>query len=193
MIINRRSEGLKGEKVIEDNQMNEEEPKKSPLSLETQNKILYGVITLILMGISFAAGSFTAGWFSNNNNKNKQTALDDLAKAAMQVTPPPPSTPVPITEAALSVINFSGVSPAKKSSVIAAFSTQLCGCGCKMSVAECIIKDPNCPMWKDHVTKFQEALGNGKKPDFSKVKGLRPQMIPMSMGAPNGMTYPNHP
>jgi hypothetical protein len=78
------------------------------------------------------------------------------------------------------LINFKGVSDAKKAAVLAEFNGKICGCGCMMTVAECIIKDTNCPQWKDHVTQLQAALGNGKKPDLSRA-GKQPMGMPISI------------
>ncbi len=173
------------ESVNEENQTGENQPERKLLPPETRKKITYVLIVLLLMGASFAAG-----WYLNNS-KSKQTNPADLMNAGMQSTPPPAATPVPVTEEALKVINFTGVSAAKKASVMAAFNTELCACGCKMSVAECIVRDLHCPLWNDHVTRFQKALGNGKKPNLSKVP--RPQGAPMPPGIamPNGMVMPN--
>ncbi len=175
----------------EENQTTESEntkentPEPPSLSPETRKKITYGVIVGALMVISFAAG-----WFARPVN-NGQPSMEDMLKANMQMTPPPATTPVPVTEDALKVINFTGVSAAKKASVMAQFNTELCACGCKMSVAECIIRDLNCPMWKDHVTKFQTALGNGKKPNLTQAQLNRPQGMPPGMAMPSGMQMPN--
>lgn len=158
--------------MIEDNLSGEKETKKSLLSPETQKKFLYGAAVLILMGAAFVAGRYSA--------QNKPATPDPFAQVP---TPQPMGTPVPVLESALTMINFTGVSETKKGEVMSAFNAQSCSCNCKMTVAACIVKDPNCPFWKDHVTQLQKALGNGKKPDLSKAPK---QTMSMPPGGPAG-------
>ena len=143
--------------MIDDNPPGEIEPKGSVLTPEAQKKILYATGVIILMAASFVAGRYSA-----------QTKATTTPYAQLP-TPVPMGTPVPVPESGFTMINFSNVSDTKKSQVLSAFNTETCACNCKMSVAECIVKDPNCPYWKEHVTKMQTALGNGKKPDLSKA------------------------
>jgi hypothetical protein len=173
--------------MIEDNQTPEEESNVEPPKAAFQpssglKKILYGTVTLLLMGAAFMGGRYSVQMKSPVSNPFAQVP-----------TPMPviPSAPVP--ESALVMINFTGVSESKKAEVLSAFNIQPCQCNCKMSVAACIIKDPNCPFWKDHVTQLQLALGNGKKPDLSKApKSMMtmPQMMSLPPGSPNGSSFP---
>ena|ERR1039457_4820327 len=158
--------------MLEDNPPAEEQTKESLLPPETQKKILFATVVLILMAASFVGGRYSV---------QKKAAADPFSQIP---TPLPMGTPVPVSETALTMINFTGVSETKKTEVMSAFNTETCSCNCKMSVANCIVKDPNCPFWKDHVTKLQTALGNGKKPDLSKAP--KAQMMALPPGSPNG-------
>ena len=44
----------------------------------------------------------------------------------------------------LAGVDFTGLTPAKKTVALNALRTQECSCGCDMKVAECRVKDPNC-------------------------------------------------
>lgn len=168
--------------MLEDNPTPPEEPKAAFQPSEVQKKAFYAIAVLFLMGASFMAGRFSA--------TQKPAAPNPFAQAP---TPPPMAPSAPVPEAALTMINFTGVSEAKKAEVLSAFNAELCGCNCKMSVAACIIKDPNCPFWKDHVTRLQKALGNGKKPNLTqppKRMMSMQQMMSMPPGSPNGSSFP---
>ena len=144
--------------MIDDNPPGEIEPKESVLPPEAQKKILYATGVIILMAASFVGGRYSVQMKAANPTPYSQLP-----------TPVPMGTPIPVPESGFTMINFKSVSDIKKAEVISAFNTETCACNCKMSVAECIVKDPNCPYWKEHVTKMQAALGNGIKPDLSKA------------------------
>lgn len=153
----------------------EETESKPLMSPEAQKKFLYAAGVLILMGASFFAGRLSV--------QSKSNAPDPSAQFKIP-TPVPQGTPVPVLESALTEINFSGVSSSKKAAVLAEANNKKCGCNCGMSEAECIVKDPACPYWKDHVNNFQKALGNGKKADLSRGAS-RPMGFPQA--APSGL------
>ena len=172
--------------MIEDNpaplEENNPEQTKAPFQpSDIQKKIFYATTVLLLMGAAFMGGRYSV--------QMKSAAPNPFS----QIPTPPPMVPAaPVPESALVMINFTGVSDTKKAEVLSSFNTQPCSCNCKMSVAACIIKDPNCPFWRDHVTQLQKALGNGKKPDLSKAPQSLMSMPRMSMppGSPNGFTIP---
>ena len=148
-------------KMIEENPSENQEPREAARPLTgTEKKILAVAGIILLAGVSFMAGRFTA-------TSSPQPAANPFA-AQTQALPSQPALPTTVSQLQLNMIDFSGVSQAKIAAVLEAFNAKKCACGCNMNVAECIIKDPNCPMWKDHVTQIQTALGNGKKPDLSK-------------------------
>jgi hypothetical protein len=151
--------------MIDENQpeIKEDETHEPLLDQEAQKKLLYGAAVLLLM-----AGSFVAGRYS------VQKAAPPPNPFTQMPTPLVMDTPTPVGESAFTMINFSGVSAAKKAEVLAKFNSEPCGCNCRMTVASCIIKDPNCPLWKDHITQFQKALGNGKKPNLTQVPVGKP-------------------
>jgi len=165
--------------MIEDIPPHVEKPQEKFRPSEDLKRIIYVAAALVLLGAAFAAGRYTA--------PAKTVIADPYSQAAVSQAM---GTPVPVPESAFTMINFSGVSEAKKAQVLSAFNTQLCSCNCKMTVASCILKDLNCPFWKDHVTDLQKALGNGKKPDLSKAP--QSSMI-MPSGMPNGLTIQPQP
>jgi hypothetical protein len=172
--------------MIEDNPTPSEEnnPEQTKVPFrpsELQKKIFYAITVLLLMGAAFMGGRYSVQMKSASPNPFAQIP-----------TPPPIIPAAPVPESALVMINFTGVSDTKKAEVLSEFNTTPCSCNCKMSVAACIIKDPNCPFWRDHVTQLQKALGNGKKPDLSKAPQSLMSMPQMSMppGSMNGLTIP---
>ncbi|HUO58395.1 MAG TPA: hypothetical protein VMV05_09510 [bacterium] len=154
------------ENMIEEPNNEGPQAEESRLTPEEQKKILYITLVIILMAASFLAGRFSVGKTQAPDPFSQLNQVNPLNQQSGQSGATAPSS---ITEASLGMINFSGVSDSKKAEVLAKYNTQSCGCGCKMSVLDCIIKDPNCPMWKDHINEVQKALGNGKTPDFSKI------------------------
>lgn len=172
---------------MEDNLNTGEPLNPRPPLTSAQKKILMAAGVIILMGASFFAGRYSAQMKSQPPNPFTQ----------LPPTPVPLGTPVPVVESALTMIDFTGVSEAKKAEVLSTFNNTSCQCNCKMTVAACMIKDPNCPFWNDHVTQFQKALGNGKKPKVSKVSKPNVMMPPggsngftLPSGSPNGFTVP---
>jgi hypothetical protein len=165
--------------MIEDNpnQPGEGFKPRPPLP-PTAQKAVYAGVVLLLMAASFMTGRYSAQMKSPASNPYSQ----------LPPTPMPLGTPVPIPETALTMIDFTGVSEAKKAQVLANFNTELCQCNCKMTVAQCMVRDPGCPFWKDHVTQFQKALGNGRKPRLTMAP--RPGMI-MAPGSPNRLVLPS--
>lgn len=164
--------------MIEDNpnQGTEFKP-RAPLT-PAQKKILFGGVLVVLIVAAFFTGRYSA--------QMNSPASDTVAQLP---TPQPMAAPAPIPESALTVIDFTGVSEAKKEEVLASFNSQYCPCGCKMTIAECIVKDLGCPYWMDHVNQLQKALGNGKKPKVSRAS-KKPQIQMMPAGAPNGNVMP---
>src|SRR5579871_190821 len=143
--------------MMDDNLHSGENPQTPAPMTALQKKILLGVAGLFLLAGAFMAGRYSA--------QMKTTQPNPFAQ--MPPTPVPMGTPVPVTEAALTMIDFTGAPEAKKAQVLASFNAEFCQCNCKMTVATCMIRDPNCPFWRDHVSKFQKALGNGTKPKVS--------------------------
>lgn len=153
----------------------EANPPKSLTPLPKQWLAVLGV--LLLMAGSFFAGRMTA--------PAKSPTPSPFAQLP---TPVPLGTPVPVSESSLTMIDFTGASAAKKAEVLDYFNTHFCQCGCKMTMASCMIHDPGCPFEKEHVNQFQKELGNGRKPKF--IPALRPAVM-TAPGASNGFTMPN--
>jgi hypothetical protein len=146
--------------MLEEQPVGEEKAQESRPLTATEKKILYAAAVIVLCAASFLGGRYSA--------HKSAAAPDPFARDAAAVSQPL-SGPTSITAMSLNMIDFTGASPVTIDMVLTAYNLKKCGCGCAMSMAECIAKDPNCPMWKDHILEFQKALGNGKKPDLSKM------------------------
>lgn len=153
---------------MDDNLNSGDEIQPQPPMTLAQKKVALVIGVLLLMGGSFYAGRLSVQMKSQAPNPFTQ----------MPPTPVPMGTPVPVTESSLTMINFTGVSEAKKAEVLATFNNQYCQCNCKMTVAMCMARDPGCPFWRDHVEQFQKALGNGKKPKISLTSKPKISILP---------------
>jgi len=158
--------------MLEDPKIEEEQTHESRPLTPLEKKILFAAGAVVLAAASFMAGRYSV--------KNSMSAQDPFARteAAQAQTLAAPST---ISSMSLGMIDFTEASPVTIDAVMTLYNLKKCSCGCNMSIAECIVKDPNCPMWKQHVTEVQKALGNGKKPDLSKVGS------PAALGFPSNM------
>src|SRR5690242_17559484 len=121
--------------MMDDDQNPRENPPVPPPMSPLQKKIL-----LVIAGLFLLAGTFLAGRYSA---QMKSTEPNPFTQ--MPPTPVPMGTPVPITEAALTMIDFTGAPEGKKAQVLANFNNEFCQCNCKMTVATCMVRDPNCP------------------------------------------------
>jgi protein-disulfide isomerase len=65
----------------------------------------------------------------------------------------------------LAGVDFSGLSPARKTLALKALRTQACSCGCNMKVAECRVKDPNCSYSRGLASVTVAAIKAGKSAD----------------------------
>jgi protein-disulfide isomerase len=62
----------------------------------------------------------------------------------------------------LNGVDFTGLTPARKTTALKALRTMGCTCGCDMKVAECRVKDPNCAYSKNLSATIVEAVKAGK-------------------------------
>jgi protein-disulfide isomerase len=62
----------------------------------------------------------------------------------------------------LAGVDFSGLTPARKTLALHALRTQDCSCGCDMKVAECRVKDPNCSFSRGLASVTVAAIKAGK-------------------------------
>jgi protein-disulfide isomerase len=85
----------------------------------------------------------------------------------------------------LNGVDFTGLTPAKKTTALKALRTMGCTCGCDMKVAECRVKDPNCPSSKRLSGRIVEAVkeGKGVAEAIEEAKVVKPVQIP-TQGAP---------
>jgi protein-disulfide isomerase len=65
----------------------------------------------------------------------------------------------------LTAVDFSGLTPARKTLALKALRTQACTCGCDMKVAECRVKDPNCSFSRGLASVTVGAIKAGKSAD----------------------------
>jgi protein-disulfide isomerase len=65
----------------------------------------------------------------------------------------------------LTAVDFSGLTPARKTLALKALRTQACTCGCDMKVAECRVKDPNCSFSRGLASVTVGAIKAGKTAD----------------------------
>ena len=66
------------------------------------------------------------------------------------------------TVANLAGVDFTGLTPARKTVALKALRTQDCTCGCGMKVAECRVKDPNCSFSRGLASVTVGAIKAGK-------------------------------
>jgi protein-disulfide isomerase len=62
----------------------------------------------------------------------------------------------------LAGVDFTGLTPARKTRALNALRTQDCSCGCGMKVAECRVKDPNCSFSRGLASVTVDAIKAGK-------------------------------
>lgn len=69
------------------------------------------------------------------------------------------------TERHLSVIDFSSLNADQKRAALVEANAGRCGCGCGMTLAQCVATDMTCPIRTDNITKIramvQKALQSG--------------------------------
>ena len=62
----------------------------------------------------------------------------------------------------LPAVDFSGLTPAQKTTALKILRDHDCSCGCGMKMAQCRVQDPNCSYSKGLASAVIEALKNGK-------------------------------
>jgi len=62
----------------------------------------------------------------------------------------------------LAGVDFTGLTPARKTRALNALRTQDCSCGCRMKVAECRVKDPSCSLSRGLASITVGAIKAGK-------------------------------
>ncbi|MFN7994068.1 MAG: thioredoxin domain-containing protein [Bryobacteraceae bacterium] len=63
---------------------------------------------------------------------------------------------------ALNKVDFTGLSPAQKATVLKLLRQHDCSCGCGMKLAECRVKDPNCYYSRGMAGVIVDAIKSGK-------------------------------
>src|SRR2546423_15390026 len=91
------------------------------------------------------------------------------------------------TMTTLTGVDFTGLTPVKKTTALKALRTMGCACGCDMKVAECRMKDPSCKVSKNLSASIVDAVKEGKGAtaaiEAAKAGKLRPGQIPQK-GSP---------
>src|SRR5579872_4450085 len=59
-------------------------------------------------------------------------------------------------------VDFTGLTPARKTAALKAMREHACPCGCDMKVAECRVKDPGCSYSKGISAALIESMKSGK-------------------------------
>src|SRR5262249_49976627 len=62
----------------------------------------------------------------------------------------------------LNGVDFTGLTPARKTTALKALRTMGCTCGCDMKVAECRVKDPSCSYSMNLASTIVDAVKEGK-------------------------------
>src|SRR5215475_15238410 len=62
----------------------------------------------------------------------------------------------------LNGVDFTGLTPVRKTTALKALRTMGCACGCDMKVAECRVKDPACAYSKNLSESIVGAVKEGK-------------------------------
>ena len=65
-------------------------------------------------------------------------------------------------ERQLAMIDFSDLSPAQKQAALEEANEARCTCGCGMTVAQCIVTDPTCPMRTDHIDRIRGMVARAR-------------------------------
>jgi hypothetical protein len=58
---------------------------------------------------------------------------------------------IPYTDKHLVMIDFSGLNPDQKRAALEEANEARCPCGCGMTLAQCVVTDPNCPFRTGHI------------------------------------------
>jgi hypothetical protein len=58
-------------------------------------------------------------------------------------------------ERQLSMIDFSGLNAEQKQAALEEANEARCTCGCGMTIAQCVVTDPNCPLRSDHIDRIR--------------------------------------
>ena len=58
-------------------------------------------------------------------------------------------------ERALSVIDFSSLTPSQKRTALVAANGARCGCGCGLGLAQCVATDSTCPIRDNNVDRIK--------------------------------------
>jgi len=65
-------------------------------------------------------------------------------------------------ERQLAMIDFSDLSPAQKQAALEEANEARCTCGCGMTLAQCVVTDPNCPLRTDHIDRIRGMVARAR-------------------------------
>ena len=70
-------------------------------------------------------------------------------------------------DADIGVVDFSGLDASQKRAALRDANAARCPCGCRMSVAQCVAIDPNCPLRPQHVDEIRTMVEDHRPPPSS--------------------------
>jgi len=62
-------------------------------------------------------------------------------------------------ESTLPFVDFSGLSQPAKEEVLEDINGRSCSCGCGLTLAQCVVTDPNCPLRASNIEQIRELIG----------------------------------
>jgi len=65
-------------------------------------------------------------------------------------------------ERQLAMIDFSDLSAAQKQAALEEANEARCTCGCGMTMAQCVVTDPNCPQRTDHIDRIRGMVSKAR-------------------------------
>jgi hypothetical protein len=65
-------------------------------------------------------------------------------------------------EKQLSMIDFSDLTADQKQAALEEANEARCTCGCGMTIAQCVVTDPNCPVRTDHLDRIRAMVSRAR-------------------------------
>jgi hypothetical protein len=65
-------------------------------------------------------------------------------------------------ERQLSMIDFSDLNAEQKQAALEEANEAHCTCGCGMTIAQCVVTDPNCPLRSDHIERIRGMVSKAR-------------------------------
>jgi hypothetical protein len=65
-------------------------------------------------------------------------------------------------ERQLTMIDFSDLTAEQKQAALEEANEARCNCGCGMTIAQCVVTDPNCPFRTDHIDRIRAMVSRAR-------------------------------